>query len=101
VEEALKIDHEIGADYWIKAIEKEMKNNRITFEFLDADKHVPPGYKNICCYMNFEIRMDFTRKAHFVDSSHMTDPPTFMTYSSVVSHNSVQIGILIAALTYF
>jgi hypothetical protein len=48
--------------------------------------------------MNFEVKMDFTRKARFVAGGHMTDPPTEITYISVVSHDSVRIGFLIAAL---
>ncbi len=42
--------------------------------------------------------MDFTRKARFVAGGHMTDPPTEITYSTVVSRDSVRIGFLIAAL---
>jgi hypothetical protein len=48
--------------------------------------------------MNFEVKMDFTRKARFVAGGHMTDPPVIMTYSSVVSRDSVRIGFLLAAL---
>jgi hypothetical protein len=48
--------------------------------------------------MNFEVKMDFTRKARFVAGGHMTDPPTEITYSSVVSRDSIRIGFLIAAL---
>jgi hypothetical protein len=42
--------------------------------------------------------MDFTRKARFVAGGHMTDTPAAMTYSSVVSRESVRLGVLIAAL---
>jgi hypothetical protein len=42
--------------------------------------------------------MNFTRKARFVVSGHMTDPPPYITYSSVVSRDSIQIGSLLAAL---
>lgn len=38
--------------------------------------------------------MDFTRKA----GSHMTEAPLSLTYSSVVSRESVKIAFLIAAL---
>jgi hypothetical protein len=48
--------------------------------------------------MNFEVKMDFTRKARFVAGGHMTDPPPFLTYSTVVSRDSVRIGFLLAAL---
>ena len=42
--------------------------------------------------------MDFTRKARFVAGGHMTEPPVIITYSSVVSRDSVQIGFVLATL---
>jgi hypothetical protein len=48
--------------------------------------------------MNFEVKMDFTRKAHFAAGGHMTDPPTSLTYSSLVSRESIRLAFLIAAL---
>ncbi|MGH7954980.1 MAG: reverse transcriptase domain-containing protein [Gloeomargaritales cyanobacterium] len=42
--------------------------------------------------------MDFTRKARLVAGGHVTDPPATITYSSVVSRDSVRIAFLIAAL---
>jgi hypothetical protein len=40
----------------------------------------------------------FTRKARFVAGGHTTDTPASITYSSVVSRDSVRIAFLIAAL---
>eukprot|EP00970_Alexandrium_tamarense_P000443 scaffold59_cov114-Alexandrium_tamarense.AAC.2 len=42
--------------------------------------------------------MDFTRKARFVAGGHTTEAPAAMTYSSVVSQESVRLAYLIAAL---
>eukprot|EP00957_Ditylum_brightwellii_P194945 14852350-Ditylum_brightwellii.AAC.1 len=42
--------------------------------------------------------MDFTRKARFVTGGHMTEPPSSLTYSSVVSREMVRIALTIAAL---
>jgi hypothetical protein len=42
--------------------------------------------------------MEFTRKARFCAGGHTTDTPAAMTYSSVVSRDSVQIGFMLAAL---
>jgi hypothetical protein len=42
--------------------------------------------------------MDFTRKARLVAGGHMTDTPSAITYSSVVSRDSVRIALMIAAL---
>ena len=42
--------------------------------------------------------MDFTRKARFVAGGHTTTAPSSMTYSSVMSHDSIRLAFLIAAL---
>ena len=97
VEEALAIDRRTGTDFWRKAIEKEMKNVGIAFEF-PADGEVPSGYKHIPCHMVFDIKSDLRRKARLVAGGHKTDPPKESTYSSVVSRDSVRIAFTIAAL---
>ena len=97
VEEALAIDRRTGTDFWRKAIEKEMKNVGIAFEF-PADGEVPSGYKHIPCHMVFDIKSDLRQKARLVAGGHKTDPPKESTYSSVVSRDSVRIAFTIAAL---
>jgi hypothetical protein len=47
---------------------------------------------------DFRYQMDFTCKARFVAGGHVTDPPSSITYASVVSRDTVQIALLIAAL---
>ena len=39
-----------------------------------------------------------TRKAQYVAGGHLTDVPTYMTYSSAVSRDTVRIGFLMATL---
>ena len=68
---------------------KEMKNVMPTFKVLDENEMVPIGYKLITCHMIFNVKMDFTWKACFVKGEYVTDPPTLMTYSSIVSCDSV------------
>jgi hypothetical protein len=48
--------------------------------------------------MIFDIKMDFTRNALLVAGGRITDPPSCLTYSSVVSRESVGIAFLIAAV---
>jgi hypothetical protein len=98
VEEALQINKETRTTFWRDAIHKEMKNNRLAFQFLEEGETVPIGYKWIKCHMIFNIKMDFTRKARYVAGGHMTDPPPSITYSSVASRDSVRIAFMIAAL---
>jgi len=59
-----------------------------------------PGYQEIKCHMIFDIKMDekFTRKARLVAGGHTTDTPTSLTYSSVVSCDSVRIAFMLAAI---
>ena len=56
------------------------------------------GYQEIRCHMVFDIKMDFTWKARFVAGGHTTTTPTSMTYSSIVSRDSVRLAFLIMAL---
>jgi hypothetical protein len=104
VDEALKIDAETGTDFWLKAIEKEMANVRPAFELWEGSVEDAKsgkklvGYQEIKCHMVFDIKMDLTRKARFVAGGHTTETPESITYSSVVSRESVRIAFLIAAL---
>ncbi|MGH7974027.1 MAG: reverse transcriptase domain-containing protein [bacterium] len=75
-----------------------MKNVMPAFQFVEKDDNVPVGYKWIPCHWVFDVKMDFTRKARLVAGGHVTDPPATITYSSVVSRDSVRIAFLIAAL---
>ena len=56
------------------------------------------GFQEIKCHIIFDVKMDFTRKARFMAGGHMTETPLSLTYSSVVSRESVKIAFLIAAL---
>ena len=56
------------------------------------------GFQEIKRHMIFDVKMDLTRKARFVAGSHLTEPPASITYSSVVSRDSVRIAFLLAAL---
>ena len=107
VEEAYRIDRETGTSHWTRAIEKEVKNVRIAFEKVDGVTEqqmrtgkIKPGYSYCSTHMIFDIKMDgsFTRKARLVADGHKTKPPTSMTYSSVVSRDSVRIALTLASL---
>jgi hypothetical protein len=106
VEEALELDRTNGNDFWAKAIEKEMSKVRVAFEKLNVSVDemrqgkFKPGYQEIKCHMIFDVKMDgnFTRKARLVAGGHMTEAPASITYSSVVSRDSVRIAFMLAAL---
>ena len=95
---ALEIDRETNTDFWAKAIIKEMKNCLCIFEFLDDDAPLPVGYQRIPYRIVFDVKMDLTRKARICAGGHTTDPPSSITYASVVSRDSVRIALMYAAL---
>jgi hypothetical protein len=97
--EALALDTANGNTLWATAIAREMANVRIAFKILAADESVPIGYQKIPCHMVFKVKMeDFTHKARLVAGGHKTDAPSTITYASVVSHETVRIALLMAAL---
>ena len=99
VEEALKLDRDNGNKYWHEAIKKELKNVIIAFHLLGEDESIPIGSKEIPYHIIFDIKYDLTRKARLVAGGHKNkDVPSHITYSSVVSRESVRLGFLIAAM---
>jgi hypothetical protein len=50
-----------------------MKNVRPAFNILEEGAQAPVGSKYIRCHMNFEIKMNFTRKARFVAGGALND----------------------------
>ena len=76
-----------------------MKNVRPAFEVYDGDVQKLVGYQKIKWHFVFDIKLgkNFRRKARLVGGGHTTDPPLSLTYSSVVSRDSVSILLLVAA----
>ena len=77
-----------------------MKKIRDAFKLYDGNPHELVGYQQITTYWIYEIKMgeNFRRKARLVADDHKTDTPAAITYSSVVSRDSVRICMLLAAL---
>jgi hypothetical protein len=100
VKETLTIDQETNTTNWADAINNKMRVILPALNILETDKKAPVGYQAIPYHMMFDVKMDFTRKARFVAGGQVTQPPSTQTYASVVSRNSVRIGILYAALNY-
>jgi hypothetical protein len=98
VKRALEIDKETNTDFWEKATLKEMKHVRPAFRILEDEDVIPIGSQWIPCHIIFDIKVDFTRKARFVAGGHKAETPKGITYSSVVSRDSIRIAFLLAAL---
>ena len=56
------------------------------------------GYQEIACHLVFDVQMDFTRKAQFVANGSRMETPAWITYSSIISCDSMRLAFLIAAL---
>ena len=97
VQEAKDLDKANGNTLWWDSICKEMANVRIAFEEQDS---IPVGYERIGVHLVFDVKLgeNYRRKARLVAEGHRTRSPASITYSSVVSRDSVRIGFLIAAL---
>ena len=65
-----------------------------------SEDEISIGYQQVKCHLIFDVKMgeNFRRKARFVAGGHTTEVPSALTYASVVSRDSVQIALTIAAL---
>lgn len=100
VNEALAIDREEGNSLWTDAIKEEMAKVRVAFELYEDDVSQLVGHQQITTHMIFDVKLgeNFRRKARLVADGHKTETPTSLTYSTVVSRDSVRICFLAAAL---
>ena len=73
-------------------------DDTLTPEQIRNGKSLYVGNQEISCHIIFDIKMDLTRKARFVAGGRVTETPASITYSSIVSWDSVRIAFLIAAL---
>ena len=51
-----------------------MKAAGIVFKFSNGNVQ-PIEFKNITCHLIFDVNMNYTMKAHFIEGGHPTDPP--------------------------
>ena len=80
---------------------KEMKNLQPAFEVSEKRKEdIPIGYQQIKCHMIFDVKLgeNFRHKEILLGRGHTKTAPACITYSSVVSSDSVRIDLTIAAL---
>jgi hypothetical protein len=98
VAEALDSDNRSGTTHWREAINLEAKNVDVAFQEMEDDEQVPVGYEFDKCHIFFKLRAgNLKKKARYVAGGHMTVAPSTITYASVVSRESIRIGLLIAA----
>ena len=101
MKEAIEIDKENGNTLWMDAIKLEMQNVRVAFEEFDGDPDTLVGYTQITGHLVFDVKLGetFRRKAsRYCADGHKTGAPASVTYSTVVSRDSVRILLTLAAL---
>lgn len=100
IKEAIAIDKENGDTRWMDAVRLEMKNVRVAFNEYEGNIQDLIGFTEITGHLVFDVKLgeNFRRKARYCADGHKTNAPTSVTYSSVVSRDSVRLLLTIAAL---
>ena len=71
----------------------------IAFNILDNDNHMPIGYKEIKCYVIFDVKIGTLQyKSCYVAGSYITDLLSTQTYSSIVLQEFICIILTIITL---
>ncbi len=98
VRNAIKINQKNGNTLWQDALLKEMGNVCVAFEILGPGVKAPPGWQKASGHLIFDVKMDFTRKAHWVKDGHKTLDSATSSFAGVVSCDSIRIALTHAAL---
>ena len=100
---AYEIDAEIGTYFWRKAISKEMLKVKVAYEENEATPEEIRsgevsgfvGFQEITCHLIFDVKMEFSRKCWMVANGATTETPATLTYSSIVSRDSIRLAFII------
>jgi hypothetical protein len=94
------LDKENDDTYWTDSIKEERDKVMVSFKATDIDPSKLVGYQEITTHWIFDVKLgeNFQRKARLVADGHKTHTPASVTYSTVVSRDSVRICLLIVVL---
>jgi hypothetical protein len=98
VKHAIDIDCKNKNIFWHNALKKEMGDVCIALEILGPNKKAPPDWHKASGHIVFDVKMDFTGKAHLVKDGHKTPDSLTSSFSGVVSCDSICISLTHAAL---
>ena len=85
VKEIVVTDEKNGNILWQDAIEEEMENLKIAFQFLTNSEKAPNGYKYVDYNVVFDIKMeDLYENACIMVEGHLNHILDVIWYSSVV-----------------
>ena len=80
VRRALEIDKETGTRFWEEAIRKEVATVKPALDVKEKGDSPPVGSTLIDLTIVFDIKMDFTRKAHMCARGDQTEPPALIKH---------------------
>ena len=75
-----------------------MSTVKVAFKIIDGPHQIPQEYDEMKGFCIFDLKMDFTRKARWVKSGHLTASTGEFSYAGVVSWESVCLALIHAAL---
>lgn len=76
-----------------------MDEVKVAFHIIESGEEIPANYSFVKCHMKFDVKIEnFRRKAQLVAEGHVVYSPLCLTYSSVMSRESVRIALTLAAL---
>ena len=76
-----------------------MKNVKVEFNILYGNEKIPPEHHFMRCHMIFDININtFKSKSGYVAGTQMTETPSSITYTIVVSHEIICIELMVDAL---
>ena len=88
-----------GNTLWQDAVKKEMIQTGKAFDIKPEGAPQLVRYMMIKVHIVYDVKMSTLEcKARLVAAGFMSDPPSLVTYLSVMSHESVRIAFLLAAL---
>ena len=70
------------------------------FKCIDDGSRLPIRFNKTKRHLIFDVKFDLSKKPRYIGSGNLTQVSAFMSYSRVVSRESVRIIFLIAALNY-
>ena len=91
IKEALQINKETDTNFWREAIDKEMRNIMVAFDFSDNDV-IPVGHSKLTVHMIFDVKITLQRKARLVVDGHkVPEVAKELTFSSVPTRDTIRL----------
>jgi hypothetical protein len=80
---AEEIDRRNSNTFWRDALAKEMTEVGVAFEVLEEGIKAPIGWSKVTGHLDWDVKMDFTRKSRWVLDGHKTPNPIGSTYAGL------------------